>query len=355
MACTAHVVRASYHCTEERLKKQEKELKKKRRAEEEARRKAEEARTRAEAMANASYITPMHEIIGKLVEIHSLKHDKYAKLNGCKGRIQGAEGSRWLVHIFNLKTTKAVKAENLYYLDEEWCKTTHVLSSFDQNAMIHHFGAPGRYPPKLAELKDIRKLPSLRKLLDFWGENVYEYMVGKLDSAMKSAASSNKGRGLFWHFETCNRKVALAMVFSDGSKSTQHAPLDSCAGSMFWPVLVPMSSVEILTQSTCNLEWLPASQCTTLAIPTWCQAQALTGSRPYLSHPERIFILISMPVEVPEPGLSGDWVNASTVTIEEHVESDDNGSEAGDNGWDLVNAPTVTIEELVENQHSSAV
>ena len=68
MACTAHVVRASYHCTEERLKKQEKELKKKRRAEEEeARRKAEEARTRAEAMANASYITPMHEIIGKLV------------------------------------------------------------------------------------------------------------------------------------------------------------------------------------------------------------------------------------------------------------------------------------------------
>ena len=59
MACTAHVVRASYHCTEERLKKQEKELKKKRRAEEEARRKAEEARTRAEAMANASYITPI--------------------------------------------------------------------------------------------------------------------------------------------------------------------------------------------------------------------------------------------------------------------------------------------------------
>ena len=283
-------------------------------------------------MANASYITPMHEIIGKLVEIHSLKHDEYA--NGCKGRIQGAQGSRWLVHIFNLKTMMAVKAENLYYLDEEWCKTTHVLSIFDQNAMIHHFGAPGRYPPKLAELKDISKLPSLRKLLDFWGENVYEYMVGKLDSAMDSAASSNRGRGLFWHFENCNRKVALAMVFSDGSKSTQHAPLDSCAGSMFWPVLVPMSYVEILTQSTCNLEWLPASQCTTLAIPTWCQAQAVTGSRPYLSHPGRIFILISMPVEVPEPGLSGDWVNASTVTIEELVESDDNGS---------------------ENQHSSAV
>ena len=309
-------------------------------------------------MANASYITPMHEIIGKLVEIHSLKHDEYA--NGCKGSIQGAQGSRWLVHIFNLKTMMAVKAENLYYLDEEWCKTTHVLSSFDQNAMIHHFGAPGRYPPKLAELKDISKLPSLRKLLDFWGENVYEYMVGKLDSAMDSAASSNKGRGLFWHFENCNRKVALAMVFSDGSKSTQHAPLDSCAWSMFWPVLVPMSYVEILTQSTCNLEWLPASQCTTLAIPTWCQAQAVTGSRPYLSHPGRIFILISMPVEVPEPGPPGDWVNASTVTIEEHVESDDNGSEAGD--WDLVNASTVTIEELVEsddngseNQHSSAV
>jgi len=67
-----------------------------------------------------------------------------------------------------------------------------------------------------------------------------------------------------------------------------------------------------------------------------------------------------MPVEVPEPGPPGDWVNASTVTIEELVESDDNGSEAGD--WDLVNASTVTIEGLVEsddngseNQHSSAV
>ena len=285
-------------------------------------------------MANASYITPMHEIIGKLVEIHSLKHEEYAKLNGCKGCIQGAQGSRWLVHIFNLKTMKAVKAENLYYLDEEWCKTTHVLSSFDQNAMIHHFGAPGRYPPKLAELKDISKLPSLRKLLDFWGENVYKYMVGKLGSAIDNTASSKKGRGLFWHFEKCNRKVALAMVFSDGSKGTQHAPLDSCAGSMFWPVLVPMDNgmaSSIPVQSTCNLEWLPASQCTTLAIPTWCQAQALTGSRPYLSHPGRIFILISM--EVPEPGPPGDWVHASTVTIEE-VESDDNGSEAGD--WDLV-------------------
>ena len=135
------------------------------------------------------------------------------------------------------------------------------------------------------------------------------------------------------------------MVFSDGSKGTQHAPLDSCAGSMFWPVLVPMSYVEMnLTQSTCNLEWLPASQCTTLAIPTWCQAQALTGSRPYLSHPERIFIFISMPVEVPEPGLSGDWVNASTVTIEEHVESHDNGSEAGDD-WDLVNQEPCIAEK----------
>ena len=296
-------------------------------------------------MANASYITPMHEIIGKLVEIHSLKHDEYA--NGCKGRIQGAQGSRWLVNIFNPKTTMAVEAENLYYLDEEWCKTTHVLSIFDQNAMIHHFGAPGRYPPKLAELKNISKLPSLRKLLDFWGENVYEYMVGKLDSAMDSATAARAGRGLFWHFEGCNRKVALAMVFSDGSKSTQHAPLDSCAGSMFWPVLVPMSYVEILTQSTCNLEWLPASQCTTLAIPTWCQAQAVTGSRPYLSHPGRIFILISMPVEVPEPGPPGDWVNASTVTIQALVESDE--SEAGESDWDLVNASTVTIEELVES------
>ena len=274
----------------------------------------------------------MREIIGKLVEIHSLKRNKYA--NGYKGCIQGAHGSRWLVHIFNPKTMMAVNAENLCYLDEVWCKTTHVLSCFNQNAMIQHFGAPGRYPPKLAELKDTSKLPSWRKLLDFWGENVYEYMVGKLDSAMDSAASSNKGRGLFWHFENCNRKVALAMVFSDGSKSTQHAPLDSCAGSMFWPVLVPMSYVEILTQSTCNLEWLPASQCTTLAIPTWCQAQALTGSRPYFSHPDRIFILISMRVEVPEPGPPGDWVNASTVTIEELVESDDNGS---------------------ENQHSSAI
>ena len=294
-------------------------------------------------MVNASYITPMHEIIGKLVEIHSLKHKKYAKLNGCKGRIQGAQDSRWLVHIFNHKsdkTMKAVKAENLYYLDEEWCKTTHMLSSFDQNAMIQHFGAPGRYPPKLAELKDISKLPSLRQLLDFWGENVYEYMVGKLDSAIASAASSKKGKRLFWHFEDC--EVVPAMVFSDGIKSTQHATLDSCAGaagSMFWPVLVPMSYVEILSQSTCNLEWLPASHCTTLEIPTWCQAQALNGSRPYLSNPERIFFLRSMPVEVPKPGPPGDWVNASspsTVTIEEHVESDDN--EAGD--WDLVNNST---------------
>ena len=63
-----------------------------------------------------------------------------------------------------------------------------------------------------------------------------------------------------------------------------------------------------------------------------------------------------MRVEVPEPGPPGDshWGNTSTVTIEELVESDD-GSEAGDNGWDLVNTPTVTFEELVENQHSSAV
>ena len=104
-------------------------------------------------MANASYITPMHEIIGKLVEIHSLKHDKYAKLNGCKGRIQGAQGSRWLVHIFNLKTTKAVKAENLYYLDEEWCKTTHMLSSFDQNAIDPPLWSPWTIPTETGRVE----------------------------------------------------------------------------------------------------------------------------------------------------------------------------------------------------------
>ena len=258
------------------------------------------------------------EIIGKLVEIHSLKRNKYA--NGYKGCIQGAHGSRWLVHIFNPKTMMAVNAENLCYLDEEWCKTTHVLSCFNQNAMIQHFGAPGRYPPKLAELKDISKPPSWRKLLDFWGENVYEYMVDKLDSAIDSAANSNNRRGLFWDFENCNREVALAMVFSDGSKSTQHAPLDSCAGSMFWPVLVPISYVETSIQSTCNLEWFPASLCTSAAIPTWCQAQAVSGSRPYLSHPSRILIRSSRPVEVLEPGPPGHWVHASTVTIEQQDE-----------------------------------
>ena len=252
----------------------------------------------------------MAQSIGQLVTIHKLQ--KSPEYNGCKGKIQSWKADRWLVNVLLRRggvRQLSLKPENLEYVDVEWQRVTGAQHGpFQQNAMIQYFGAPARYPPKLAELSLRSKPPSWSQLVAFWGEDVYSYMCDRLRFVIDSAASSNKGRGLFWDFENCGRRAALAMVFSDGSRQTQDAPPgDNDPWSMFWPVLVPADSVGPSARTTS----------TSAAISTWCQAQAVSGSRPYPTHPDRIFV-ISMPVE-PIP----QHVTTSTVIIEEMDDPED--------------------------------
>ena len=259
----------------------------------------------------------MAQSIGQLVTIHMLQRNP--EYNGCKGRILSWKADRWLVSVLMREGGErrlSLKPANLEYVDAEWQRVTGSSKGpFQQNAMIRYFGAPARCPPPLTELSLLSKPPSWSQLVAFWGEEVYSYMCDRLPFVIDGAAGSNKGRGLFWEFENCGRRAALAMVFSDGSKQMQDAPPGgNCSWSMFWPVLVPADSVTSSAHTPGN----------NAAITTWCQAQALSGSRPYRTHPDRIFI-ISMPVEsIPA------HVTTSTVTVEEMDDPD------GDDGFILI-------------------
>ena len=80
--------------------------------------------------------------------------------------------------------------------------------------------------------------------------------------------------------EADSRGTGLHKVFSDGHKDTQHQPYSPGEQGMFWPVLIPEDVAREILEGRVIV----------ILIPTWCQAQVISESRPYLSHPSRIFL-----------------------------------------------------------------
>ena len=94
----------------------------------------------------------------------------------------------------------------------------------------------------------------------------------------------------------------LAVVFADGTKHNQSAPYVQGEHGYWWPVLA-----------------VPHHYIST-AMVVYCQAQALSDSRPYETHPSRVHFMQTPPwaVQSPPPPPQDPWfVHHTTVTIEE--------------------------------------
>ena len=252
------------------------------------------------------------DYVGQLVRLKNLQ--RCCQYNDEIGRIMYLEvgSGRWVVGVLfrggNIPRPMSLKGGNLELVDDQWQRTTGSRRGpFNQNVMIQNFGGPSRFPAQVAALRNWRLPPSKETLLSFWGKNVYKYMQEMLGPVMDDCVSSRSGSGLFRDFESCGRRNTMGMVYSDGSKFTQAMPMDdpdSCG--MFWPVLLPSDQVF-------SLERYHIGRTSCTAITVWCQAQAVSRSRPYHTHPDRV-IIFSMPD--PEP-TEQEYSYQTTVTIEE--------------------------------------
>ena len=131
--------------------------------------------------------------------------------------------------------------------------------------------------------------------------------------------------GCFWGREltTCH-----AIVFADGTPQSQASPYTSHEAGCWWPVLA------IYYDTSCT------------AIVAFCQAQALSLSRPYETHPTRVEWLPPPgapppqgpapppPPPSPPPPQPPAYVIHSSVTIEEVFSDTDS-----DKSWNVCEPP----------------
>jgi hypothetical protein len=152
----------------------------------------------------------------------------------------------------------------------------------------------------------------------FWGSAVYDFMMEKLETM--------PGRKLMRHFTKKEAEVCCGLVFSNGcQQSGQMSELGQIVsqGEHFWPVLF------VIEEGRCL---------------AWCQAQALNGSQPWPTHPNRVVKLKEAtdrvvksrksknrlggaPAQDPGEG-DGDWVYTPGPIIEEDL--------SGQNAWTVL-------------------
>jgi len=213
-------------------------------------------------------------MIGKLVSITGLVDAP--ELNGCRGRVAGLNGchgrlARYKVIVFHDPPIQcALKNINVLALPTKWIQQTQ-NTMFDQLGMIRHFKAP-RYDsssdvvPSLDQLQTRSSPPSSAVINAFWGPDVFKFMVERLRKQLYEQRSP----GLLWNFH--NVPPRCGMVFSDGTKNTQISPNACGDWGMWWPVIF-------------------APETTSTAFVAYCQANALNGSRGWLTDPSRIVAL----------------------------------------------------------------
>jgi hypothetical protein len=100
----------------------------------------------------------------------------------------------------------------------------------------------------------------------FGGPDVFKFMVERL----RKQLYEQRRPGLLWNFH--NVPPRCGMVFSDGTKNTQISPNACGDWGMWWPVIF-------------------APETTSTALVAYCQANALNGSRGWLTDPSRIVAL----------------------------------------------------------------
>lgn len=213
----------------------------------------------------------------------------------------------------------AIKSANLYKVSNNWLIATR-SAAFSQVGMMQHFAAPGRYPPDLAVLKQRSAIADSvffkSHVLEFWGPEVYCYMRKELPKCLANWRHSNKGMGAnAWAFASagCNSWHDV-VLWSDGTSAGQQSSCSSQSapdGAMWWPAL-------------CCHE-------TDGRIVTWCQAFALSKSRPWICHNSRVHHLEESSAKAtPLPYMPGFPKGYTGPTIEEVEDSEVEGVEEVD-------------------------
>ena len=284
------------------------------------------------------------DYVGQLVRLRDLQ--RCSQFNGEMGRIMYPDCSngRWVVDVLFRRSRPrllALKGTNIELVNKEWQRTTGGRHGpFYQEVMIQKFGGPSRFPAPVSALRDIRSPPSKKILLSFWGKNVYEYMLGRLGPVMDACGNSRARLGLFQDFETCHRQAAIGMVYSDGTKCTQATPLEnSNVSGYWWPVLMPRAQVP-------ELEGYHMEKTPCRAIVVWCQAQAVSGSRPYHTHPDRVIVFDMPHGEPTEP----EYTRESTVTFSD-AGSDQNDTKPTEPEY--TRESTVTFSDARSDQNDT--
>ena len=248
----------------------------------------------------------------------------HSELDGKRGTIIGwTSGQQWRVNILGSQTVVNLTNHYLWSIADGWHEDMK-SKLFNKEGIMQHFQGPGvPCPPRHTEFRDRRRVPTKAMIEAFWGEKVWKYMEDRLTARMHMAKP--KLAGCFWGREltTCH-----AIVFADGTPQSQASPYTSHEAGCWWPVLA------VYYDASCT------------AIVAFCQAQALSLSRPYETHPTRVEWLPPpgapppqgpappLPPPSPPPPQPPAYVIHSSVTIEEVFSDTDS-----DKSWNMCEPP----------------
>ena len=256
----------------------------------------------------------MAAFVGKKVGIHSLV--VRIELNGLRGTIVGwNENHRYLVDAYmpggGIKQF-ALTHSNVSLLDEHWVdlvETGPYRRLFNKQGIMCCLQGPGFHPSPFTTFTAFSSPPTRQQILEFWGPLVYTYMKKVLQDML----AVKRRPGLLWAFKDVNLDATEGIVFSDGLKDTQASPQRPGEWGFWWPVLITHDSTEL---------W-PSASTQRVA---FCQAQALSNSRPYYTHPSRCCLF-----SIADDSRRPMQIEHSTVRIEELDTSEGNIEGVGSN------------------------
>ena len=157
--------------------------------------------------------------------------------------------------------------------------------------------------------------PGTNEITSWWGSQVFNHMAARL--VQKLATTWKKQENLYWFR---GNLVRCGVVYGDGNNQTQLQPRNAFIQNhqQWWPVL-----------------FVP---CDGMQLAVYCQDQALSNSKPWRTHPDRVVLLrtatqqlLSDQTSIPRPPATAppaapaaappaeafDYENHSTVVIQE--------------------------------------
>ena len=176
----------------------------------------------------------------------------------------------------------------------------------------------GTEPPYVGFLADARSKPKYADVMKFFGNKVYDNLQQRAQNRGKThfRVAPFGREGSFW-----------AVVYTDGTRTTQRSPLNSDGEwGMWFPTLVVR---------TCDGRW-----------DAWCLAAAINNwKNAWEVHPSRLLLYVPRAQISHSPGMSRNS-NHNTQNSGTAGSSTDPVSEVPGDHWTVLEETTVVIEEI---------